>query len=213
MTAVRRVDLEVLGGEFVAVFGPNGAGKTTLLRLIASLLSPSSGSILFSGAELDREQVGFVSHQSLLYNDLSGLENLVFFGRLHGLENPRRRASGLLEKMGLGPASEQRVAGYSRGMKQRLTLARALLHEPRLLLLDEPYTGLDQHGSRLLTDVLEGLKEQGRTILLITHNLMEGLRLATRIVIQHRGRIAFDAESKGLTRRELEEHYFRVVDR
>jgi heme exporter protein A len=212
VAALWNVSLEVARGDFIAVFGPNGAGKSTLLRTIASLTQPDTGSVDFAGSEGGREEVGYVSHQSLLYNEMTGLENLEFYCRLYGLADPVERSNRMIEKMGLVDAVDQMVRGYSRGMKQRLTLARALLHEPRLLLLDEPYTGLDQHGSRLLTQVLRQLREDGRTVILITHNLAEGLELSTRIVIQNRGEIVYEARREEIKRDDLEKLYFGLVE-
>jgi heme exporter protein A len=158
-----------------------------------------------------RRQVGYVSHQTLLYNDLTGRENLEFYARLYGLSAPRERAGAQLAKLGLRDAADSLVRGYSRGMKQRLTLARALLHEPRLLLLDEPYTGLDQHGGRLLSQLLQSVREEGRTVLLITHNLAEGLSLCNRALIQHRGRVVFEADRRTLDPGGFEQTYFQLV--
>ncbi len=212
VTALWEVDLDVFPGDFVAIFGPNGAGKTTLLKIVASLIKPTRGEVHLGEGGHGRADVGYVSHQSLLYNEMTGLENLVFYARLYGLPDPPGLARESLLEMGLEEAAHALVRGYSRGMKQRLTLARALLHQPRLLLLDEPYTGLDQHGSRLLTEVLRSLREQGRTVLLITHNLGEGLELSTRVVIQHRGEIVFQADRQEVDRTSLESIYFRAVE-
>lgn len=214
LTALSEITLEVSSGEFVTIFGPNGAGKTTLLRALASLTSPTEGTISFlpDGGDPERHRVGYVSHQSLLYNEMTGHENLAFYGRLYGVSEVDRKASDMLNIMGLGTAGGQLTRGYSRGMKQRLTLARALLHDPYLLLLDEPYVGLDRQGCRLLTDVLRRLKDQARTVLLITHNLNEGLELCDRVLIQHRGSIVFDAPSEGIERSRIESIYFQAVD-
>ncbi len=212
--AVRNVDLKIFPGDFLSIFGPNGAGKTTLLRIIASLTHPTVGRIEFSEENEDQERVrvGYVSHQSLLYNELTGFENLLFYGNLYGLDKPRRQASEMLIRMGLEEAGQRLVREYSRGMKQRLTLARALLHDPSLLLLDEPYTGLDQHGSRLLTRVLRSVKEEGSTVLLITHNLREGLELCSRAVIQHRGRLVLEASPDELEMAHFENLYLQTVE-
>lgn len=212
-TAVRNVSLEIYAGDYLAIFGPNGAGKTTLLRIIASLTQPNSGKVEFFGLPDDsaRSRVGYVSHQSLLYNELTGFENLVFYARLYGINRPCHRSKKILARMGVHQARDQLVRGYSRGMKQRLTLARALLHEPRLLLLDEPYTGLDQHGCRLLTDILKTLKNEGRTILLVTHNINEGLELCTRAVIQ-RSELVFQALREQFDQPEFERLYFQAVE-
>lgn len=211
ITAVWNVDLAIERGNFWGVFGPNGAGKTTLLRMIARLTQPSDGQIDFA-QQGGRSKVGYVSHQSLLYNDLSGLENLVFFARLYEIEDPAARAQILLDRMELGHAQDRLARGYSSGMKQRLTLARALLHDPELLLLDEPYAGLDQHGSRLLTSLLQQLRRDGRTVLLITHNLAEGLALSSHIAVMNRGRIVYQGPSDEIEADRFEHFYFRLVE-
>ncbi len=213
VTAVRDVDLDIYDGDFVTILGPNGAGKTTLLRLIASLTRPTSGELLFFSdpQRPHRDRVGYMSHQSLLYNELTGYENLLFYARLYDLVTPANRSWDMLERIELEKARDQRVRGYSRGMKQRLALGRALLHEPQLVLLDEPYAGLDQHGSRLLSEILRSLKEENRTILLITHNFDEGLRLCNRIIIQHEGRVVYRASGDELDPGRLQTAYFQAV--
>ncbi len=212
--AVSDLTLQIEEGQFVSLFGPNGAGKTTLLKLVAGLLKPTSGtiSLRFNGSGPERRNVGYVSHQSLLYQEMTGLENLLFYSRLYGIARPRKRSRRVLEKMGLSGTGEQLVREYSRGMKQRLTLGRALLHEPRLLLLDEPYVGLDQQGNRLLTSILRSLKDGDHTALLVTHNLSEGLELCDRVLIQHRGSLVYDRASDGLGRRGVETAYVRAVE-
>jgi heme exporter protein A len=167
----------------------------------------------FHGESLTgRAAIGYVSHQSLIYNDLSGLENLSFFARLYGIPTPDRRALEMLTQMGLHRVRHQLARHYSRGMKQRLSLARALLHEPRLLLLDEPYAGLDQHGSRLLTHLLSGLKSEGRTVLLITHNWAEGLAVATRVAVMNRGQIVHQALRSEIDDDGFESFYFGLLE-
>ena len=212
--AVSQVDLQISPGEFVAIFGPNGAGKTTLLQMVAGLTQPTSGEITFP-AEDDagkRRPIGYVSHQSLLYNEMTGRENLMFFAQLHALPSPRSRADEILAQMGLERAAEQLVREYSRGMKQRLALARALLHDPELLLLDEPYAGLDQQGSRLLSKLLLDFKREDRTILLITHNLDEGLALCDRGMIQHHGELVFQAHRDQVQPDDFVRLYFQVTE-
>ena len=212
--AVSNLTLEIEKGQFAALFGPNGAGKTTLLNLVAGLLKPTSGTIScqFNGSGVERRRVGYVSHQSLLYQEMTGIENLLFYSRLYGVARPRERSRRVLERMGLALAGEQLVREYSRGMKQRLTLGRALLHEPNLLLLDEPYVGLDEQGNRLLTRILRSLKDGAHTAILVTHNLAEGLELCDRVLIQHRGSLVYDRSSKGLDRREVEAAYLGAVE-
>ena len=212
VTALQDISLSVFGGEFVAIFGPNGAGKSTLLRVISGLMQPTRGSVKMAGVAANRARLGYVSHQSMLYNEMTGLENLVFFAQLHGVENPRQEASRLLDRMGLTTAGRQLVQGYSRGMKQRLTLARALLHRPGMLLLDEPYAGLDQQGKDLLTTTLRSLHRKGKTILLVTHNLADGLDLCTRVVIQHRGQLVYEGTRAAVQATGLQALYNQLVD-
>ena len=212
--AVLDLTLDVERGQFVSLFGPNGAGKTTLLKLVAGLLKPTSGTITlpFNGSGTERRNVGYVSHRSLLYQEMTGIENLLFYSRLYGVARPRKRSRRILERMGLAEAGEQLVREYSRGMKQRLTLGRALLHEPSLLLLDEPYVGLDQQGNQLLTRILRSLKDGAHTVILVTHNLSEGLELCDRVLIQHRGSLVYDRTSRQLGRRDVEAAYLRAVE-
>ncbi|HUV13935.1 MAG TPA: ABC transporter ATP-binding protein [Acidobacteriota bacterium] len=213
VTAVWNVDLDVYPGDFVTIFGPNGAGKTTLLRLVAQLAKPTLGEIEYRhGSGQRRDAVGYLSHQSLLYGDLTGFENLVFFSRLYGVSDPEKRASELIDRMGLGIAQHQFTRGYSSGMKQRLKIARALLHGPQLVLLDEPYAGLDQHGCRLLTVLLKRLRTEGRTILLITHNLREGLDVSTRVVVMNHGQIVHNAPREEIEVDSFDKLYFRLVE-
>jgi heme exporter protein A len=213
VTAVWNVDLDVYSGDFVTIFGPNGAGKTTLLRLVAQLAQPTQGEIEYHDEEgRQRDSVGYLSHQSLLYGDLTGFENLVFFSRLYGISDPEMRASELIDRMGLSLAQHQLTRGYSSGMKQRLKIARALLHEPQLVLLDEPYAGLDQHGSRLLTVLLKRLREEGRTVLLITHNLGEGLDVCTRVVVMNNGQIVHNTPREEIEVDSFDKLYFRLVE-
>ena len=187
--ALRGVDLHVKPGEFVALVGPNGAGKSTLLRVVATLLRPTEGEVSVGGwmfpqnAARVRSHLGLVSHQPLLYRDLTAAENLAFFARLYQLDQVEQRVEEALKKVGLYARQRDAVGGFSRGMVQRLTIARATLHEPDVLLLDEPYTGLDQDASQLLDSLLQRESENGRTILLITHDLGHGLELCDRMAI------------------------------
>lgn len=214
VTAVRNVSLVIDKGQFVTLFGPNGAGKTTLLQIVAQLSQPTAGALTFPDNDTLqlRKLIGYVSHQSLLYGQLTGFENLHFYARLYGLTDPAGRATAMLEKMDLARASHQLTATYSSGMKQRLSLGRALIHEPQLLLLDEPYAGLDRHGSRLLTDVLRQLREQGRTVILITHNLTEGLTLADRVLVMRRGELMYEAARDQIDDDQFENLYFQIVE-
>ncbi len=192
---LRGVDLTVAQGEFVTLVGPNGAGKSTLMTIIATLLRPSAGEVRVGGWKLPeqadrvRRHIGLVSHHALLYRDITAAENLTFFAKLYRLDNADERVAEALRKVGLFARQRDPVGTFSRGMLQRLTIARATLHEPDVLLLDEPYTGLDPEAAQLLDDLLREETARGRTILMITHDLSHGLGLADRLVILYGGRI------------------------
>jgi heme exporter protein A len=195
--AVRGISFALVPGEFLTLFGPNGAGKTTVLRMLAGSLKPTRGELSFAGNDPDdehawRRRVGVLSHQTFLYGQLSAEENLRFYGRLYGLPDLAHRIDSLLGQVGLLDRRRELVRGFSRGMQQRLALARTLLHDPQLVLLDEPYTGLDPHASVMLRAVLDHLRDGKRTILLVTHNLSQGLELADRVVVQVGGRWVSD---------------------
>ena len=168
------LDLDVPEGGFVLVTGPNGSGKTTLLRLVAGLAAPTSGR-LEVGA--DRSEIGFLAHEPLVYRELSALQNLDLYGRLYRVPERRERIGMLLERFALWEARHERVSAFSRGMQQRLALCRALLHDPGLLLLDEPFNALDEEGAELLDRELAGLA--GRTFLVATHDPARLAPLAT----------------------------------
>lgn len=211
-TALAQVSLRVNSGAFVLLLGANGAGKSTLLRLLAGLSKPTRGRVLVAGAEPHRTPearaaVGLLSHSTLLYDDLSARENLGFFARLYGLNAPEERIDSALTAAGLGERQHHRVRTFSRGMKQRLAVARATLHHPSVLLFDEPYTGLDQRAAAALSQQLSQLKGQGCTSVLVTHNLEEAVYLADRLVILRRGRVGYDAPWPGGTLEELGELY------
>ena len=196
--ALAGVDLSVEAGESVTLAGPNGAGKTTLLRTLATLTRSTSGTVRIAGLDplqagiKVRRRIGFLSHRTLLYEDLTAEQNLRFYGRMYDLDDVPGRAQDLLERVGLATRSQDLVRTFSRGMKQRLAVARAVLHDPAVLLLDEPYTGLDPNASEVLTDLLVGLAGEGCTILLTTHNIGRGLAVGTRIVVLVEGRVVYD---------------------
>jgi len=215
--AIRGLDLTLGQGRFLTVFGPNGAGKTTLIRVLSTQLRPSEGSVTVGGvdvaarADLLRHRIGLISHNTYLYAHLTGLENLLFYGRMYGLADPRARALDLLGEVGLAGRMDDRVSGYSRGMQQRLSIARALLHDPDIMFLDEPYTGLDQHASRMLRGVLETLHSRDRTIVLTTHNIDQGLEMCDEVAIQVRGRVVFKESIENIDRGMFEDTYFEHV--
>jgi heme exporter protein A len=190
---LRDVSFRVNAGECLALFGPNGAGKTTLLRVLAGLLRPSRGTARVAGVTLPggaeaRAAVGLISHQTMLYSALTALENVEFSARLYGVGSPREAALRALERMRLADRASSVVRSLSRGMQQRVSIARAIVHDPTVVLLDEPYTGLDEAGASALTDALESLKAAGAALVLVTHHLGEGLALATHTAIMRDGR-------------------------
>ncbi|MAS32603.1 MAG: heme ABC exporter ATP-binding protein CcmA [Anaerolineaceae bacterium] len=215
LVVLRKLDLRIERGEFVALLGPNGSGKSTLLRLLCGLTRPTSGTILIGGWELPgeaaavRAQIGMVSHKSLLYENLTARENLRFFARLYHL--PARSVDthidDLLKQVGLYRRADSLVRTFSRGMQQRLSIARALLHEPDVLLFDEPYTGLDQDAARTLDDLLLQAHADGHTIIMTTHELERAARLAGRVLILNRGAVGYDAPAHNLTTDQLAIHY------
>lgn len=217
--ALREVSFDVQPGEFISLFGPNGAGKTTLMRIVATLSKPTAGQVLLDGALLKvaraevRRDIGFVSHQPLLYPDLTAYENLTFFARLYGLDDRQTRIQTLLERVGLAHRADDPVRQFSRGMQQRLSLARALLHTPRILLFDEPYTGLDPVATEWLSTLLTDLARQGQTVLMTSHDLERGAALASRVLILAAGRLAFDADPASLAPGELAQAYVRAGSR
>lgn len=196
--ALHRVNLTLNQGTITALLGGNGAGKSTLLTILATIDKPSSGELTYGSASRDqfrrqsRHRVGWVSHETLIYEELTARENLTFFAQMYGLDHIPRRCDAWLERVGLRQASDQLVRTFSRGMKQRLTIARALLSNPRLLLLDEPATGLDQPGIALLRELLLELRDRGRIIVVVTHNISLARALADRVLILRRGKLVFD---------------------
>ncbi len=196
---LRGVDLSLAPGQVLAVLGSNGAGKTTLLRVLAGLMRPSAGEVRVRGRPLGRDDlearraIGFLSHQSLLYDDLSLIENLTFAARLYGLASPDQVARRCLEEAGLGARLADRPRSLSRGLQQRAAIARAVLHEPAILLLDEPFTGLDAVASDHLRGLLRAEAMRGRALVVVTHLFAEVWDLATRVGVLAGGRWVLDA--------------------
>src|SRR5512143_2144511 len=208
-TVLRGVDFAVQPGEFVALLGPNGAGKTTFLRILASLSRPSLGRVEIAGYQLPREaaqvraRLGVVSHLPLLYGDLTAEENLRFYARMYNIPDIEARMTEVLDMIGLETRRRDLVRTFSRGMQQRLAIGRAVLHDPDVMLFDEPYTGLDQDAASMLDEVLKTVAGQGRTVVMTSHDLARAEDLATRFDILSRGVIAASATHKQLKKSNL----------
>ena len=196
--AVRDVTLQLRRREFVVLFGSNGAGKTTFLKVASTLMRPTKGTVSIEGFDIRtqpeeaRKRIGFLSHNTFVYRDLSALENLKFFCRLYGVPEDDARLLEILDRVDLKRRAQDPVRSFSRGMQQRVGIARALLHDPSLILLDEPYTGLDAKAAQTLNTLLDEAVAAGKTVVLTSHDLQQGLRSATRAVILDKGTIVHD---------------------
>ncbi|HJX41325.1 MAG TPA: heme ABC exporter ATP-binding protein CcmA [Anaerolineales bacterium] len=214
---LRGLDFSVPEGDFVAVVGPNGAGKTTLLRILASLARPTLGEVRLAGRRLPAEAgavrriLGVVSHQPLLYGDLTAQENLAFYGKLYAVSDLEARVERALETVGLRPRRRGLVRTFSRGMQQRLSIGRAILHEPLVMLLDEPHTGLDPEAAAMLDRVLAEVTGEGRTVVMTSHDLQRAASLANRVDVLAGGVMAASVRRGELDPEELPALYRSVT--
>lgn len=210
---LRGIDLSIKKGETVAILGPNGAGKSTLLKVLATLIKPTSGAIKVNGMDLKKNRLeikkilGYLPHSSLLYDHYSPLENLVFFGNLYGVKNAEKRAIELVKDVGLSFFLNEPVKNFSRGMIQRIAIARAIVHDPEILLLDEPHTGLDQGAISILNNVILSMKEKGTTTLMVTHDFKQAAEICDRIIIVKSGKIVDDFQMENQELSVLTEKY------
>ncbi len=215
--ALRDVSFVLEKGDFLSLFGPNGAGKSTLLSIVSTLVSPGAGQVEVKGFDLMEEpeqfkkQLGVISHNSLLYNHMTALENLIFYASLYKVKDPGKTALELLRVVELYPRRHSRVGQFSRGMRQRLSIARALVNDPSLLLLDEPFSGLDQYAAAILTEQLAELRDKERTVIMVTHNLERGLNTATKVGILAAGRLVFMESRQDVDRTLFEAAYFKYA--
>ena len=215
-SALKDVSLQIRYGESIAIFGPNGAGKTTLIKILATIMSPSSGTILIDGlniresAEEARRKIGVVSHNTYLYGNLSAYENLDYYRRLYDVPATRIKEVALM--VGMQSRLHSHINTLSRGMQQRFSIARALLHNPSIILLDEPETGLDQQALSFLWNELKGSGQEKRTIVIASHNLERGLEVADRVIIISRGKVVYQNAAQNLTLGELKEIYQRCTE-
>jgi len=217
--ALRGLNLAVPRGEFLTILGPNGAGKTTLIRTLAHLVRPSAGEVRILGTSTKhfgpeiRRKIGVISHQTFLYPNLTGRENLTFYGRLFRVPDLEQRIESVLAEVEIVERADSLIRTYSKGMAQRLAIARAMLHKPEIILLDEPYTGLDQHAAVILGSLLRQLRDGQRTLVMTTHNLHQALELSHRICFQVQGRMVAEASAEGLDSDGLGTLYFEELEK
>ena len=203
-TALKSVDFQAAAGESIVIFGPNGAGKTTLIKILATIMRPTAGRVLVNGKdtadeqELIRRRIGVITHQTFLYGNLTAYENLAFYARLYDVPDAAARIREMTDVVGLSARLHDRVGTFSRGMQQRLSIARALMHRPTILLLDEPETGLDQQAITILREAMKLEAGTRRTIIMTTHNMERGLEMSNRLLILTGGAICHDCPTAGL---------------
>lgn len=214
--ALDHLSLELPDYAFLSIFGPNGAGKSTLLRTLATLTRPSEGTFKIAGIDGKehpnrvREKIGLISHQSMLYTDLSAYENLMFVARLYGIKEPDKRVRFLLKAVELDYRRFDAVRTFSRGMTQRLSIARALLHDPEIVFLDEPYAGLDPHAVEIFDSLLSTMSE-GRTFIMVSHDLQKGFEVCTHLLILAQGRAVFFDEKSAVDFEAFSDLYRQTV--
>jgi heme exporter protein A len=210
--ALKGIDLEVSKGERLVIFGPNGAGKTTLIKILATLVKPTSGSVYIDGIDIRnrpaqiRHMISLVGHQTFLYNDLTIYENLKFYGKMYDVPHLEQKIQEVIVWAQLEPRQHDRVGTLSHGLQQRASIARAVLHNPSILLLDEPEVGLDPHAGAVIRDAVSDINAGNRTVVMTTHNLERGLELGNRVVILDGGKVVYQA-----TRDEIGAADFRQV--
>jgi len=208
--ALKGINLEVKKGEFIALFGPNGAGKTTLIKTMSTLISPTSGAVVIDGYDIReepigvRKRIGVISHETYLYEDLTARENLQFYARMYDIDGMEERISDVMSEVGIAPRANDLVRTFSRGMKQRLSIARAVLHDPPILLLDEPYTGLDPHAVATFDRILEKSDISKKTVVMTTHMIGRGIEMSDRVAILRSGEIVYDVPREQI---RDEEHF------
>ncbi|MFC2070085.1 ABC transporter ATP-binding protein [Chloroflexota bacterium] len=211
--ALRGIDISVNKGERLVVFGPNGAGKTTLVKILSTLVKPSSGNVLLNGIDIRsnpaqvRRIIALVSHQTFLYDDLTIYENLKFYGKMYDVLDLDKRIGEVISWAQLESRRHDRTGTLSRGMQQRASIARAILHSPSILLLDEPETGLDPDASAMIADIINGKGNDSRTVVMTSHNLERGLELSDRVIILDRGKIVYQADKKDLDTEDFRQVY------
>jgi heme exporter protein A len=216
-TALRSVDISLKEGDALALFGPNGAGKSTLIQVLCSLLLPTSGSVRIAGYEAPRDRealhqiIGLIGHQTFLYPDLTANENLKFYGAMYGVARLKDRIPEVLDLVGLSAYRNDVVQSFSRGMQQRLSIGRAIIHDPMILFLDEPFTGLDQQGSEDFLKLILQFRAQGKTVVMASHQLHLGLELCDRAAILKSGKIVYLQDVAHISENDFKQIYSRKV--
>jgi len=216
--ALKEIDLEVKQGESVVIFGPNGAGKTTLIKILATIMKPSSGEIMINGLNIKKNiiqiqrTIGVVTHQIFLYSSLTAAENLEFYCRMYNIPERQKRIAEVADMMGIASSLHDRVRTLSRGMQQRLSIARSLLHRPSIMMLDEPEAGLDRQAISMLWKSLKTDNDIQRTIILTSHNLERGLKLGDRLLFLDRGKITYQGYCRDLDTAGLEAIYRQSIE-
>lgn len=211
--ALRDLNLTIETGTFLSIFGPNGAGKSTLLRILSTLVSPTSGSVKINGYDLKddvkalQKKIGAIFHDPLIYDDLSAWENLEFYGKIYGVCNLSEKIDLTLKELKLEFRKYDHVRTFSQGMKQRLSIGRAILHEPEILMFDEPYEGLDQEAKEILKEILIKFHKKGRTIIMTTHDLNFGLQLSDEVIFLKEGELTYREKTSNLELETFAEMY------
>ncbi|MCP4724359.1 MAG: ABC transporter ATP-binding protein [bacterium] len=214
---LKGLNLKVRSGEFISIFGPNGAGKTTFLKISAMIISPSEGDIFIYGkntkdaGDRARVEIGFIAHDTFLYRNLTARENLEFYGKMYGVNDLKDTVESRLNSVGLLNRADDIITRFSRGMLQRLTIARAFLHDPSIMFLDEPYTGLDSTASVLLNNLIEEFYDTEKAGILTTHNLDQGYDIASRLIILDNGKIEFDVEKDSVSKQDFRNKYAEII--
>ncbi|RLC95759.1 MAG: heme ABC exporter ATP-binding protein CcmA, partial [Chloroflexi bacterium] len=216
-TALKSLSLTLSRGEFLTIVGRNGAGKTTFLKIVSSIIGSFTGDLILFGKNIKdadedlRRRIGFVSHDSLLYKDLTVRDNLSFYARMYGVKNPDERVAEMIQRVDLEAKTSVLARALSRGMKQRLSLARAFIHNPGILLLDEPFTGLDERAAEILDSFLNEFKTAGGALLMVTHNIERGWRHADRVVVLDKGRVVYDTPVGEQSFDDFRSEYRRIL--
>ena len=216
-TALRKVDIFLTEGDSLALFGPNGAGKSTLIQVLSSLLQPTSGRVRIAGYDTRRDRealhqiIGLIGHQTFLYPDLTAYENLKFYGAMYGITRLNDRIAEVLDLVGLSDYRNDVVQNFSRGMQQRLSIGRAIIHDPMIMFLDKPFTGLDQEGSEDFLKLILQFRDQGKTVIMASHQLQLGLELCDRAAILKSGRIVYLQDVAHISQNDFKQIYSQKV--